>query len=161
VRPCNPRAIPNAEAELGIALARYLRYDKAVMGVFDEGCMGMSNAIIDDELLNPLGIYKERLSQSALVAAMRRVDDAEARGVRQWLEDRDFKFITGTNGETDLTDRQIHEQCKMYIAALRIAHEFGCATIGIQYSSGLAVTLLHCRPPRPSDDGKRPRRRGP
>ena len=26
--------------------------------------MGMYNAIIDDELLNPLGIYKERLSQS-------------------------------------------------------------------------------------------------
>ena len=32
--------------------------------------MGMYNAIIDDELLNPLGIYKERLSQSALVAEM-------------------------------------------------------------------------------------------
>ena len=33
--------------------------------------MGMYNAIIDDELLNPAGIYKERLSQSALVAEMR------------------------------------------------------------------------------------------
>ena len=33
--------------------------------------MGMYNAIVDDELLNPLGIYKERLSQSALVAGMR------------------------------------------------------------------------------------------
>ena len=32
--------------------------------------MGMYNAIIDDELLNPLGIYKERLSQSALYAEM-------------------------------------------------------------------------------------------
>ena len=38
--------------------------------------MGMYNAIIDDELLNPLGIYKERLSQSALVAEMARVPDA-------------------------------------------------------------------------------------
>jgi hypothetical protein len=37
------------------------------MGIFDEGCMGMYNAIIDDELLNPAGIFKERLSQSALV----------------------------------------------------------------------------------------------
>ena len=45
---------------------------KAIIGVFDEGCMGMYNAIIDDELLNPMGIYKERLSQSALVAEMRR-----------------------------------------------------------------------------------------
>ena len=41
--------------------------------------MGMYNAIIDDELLNPLGIYKERLSQSALVAEMGRVPDDEAR----------------------------------------------------------------------------------
>ena len=49
---------------------RQLRADKAIIGVFDEGCMGMYNAIIDDELLNPLGIYKERLSQSALVAEM-------------------------------------------------------------------------------------------
>jgi len=40
------------------------------MGIFDEGCMGMYNAIIDDELLNELGIYKERLSQSALYAEM-------------------------------------------------------------------------------------------
>ena len=36
------------------------------MGVFDEGCMGMFNAIIPDDLLNPTGVFKERLSQSAL-----------------------------------------------------------------------------------------------
>ena len=36
------------------------------MGVFDEGCMGMFNAIIPDELLYPTGVFKERLSQSAL-----------------------------------------------------------------------------------------------
>ena len=41
--------------------------------------MGMYNAIIDDELLNPAGIFKERLSQSALVARMRTVSQAEAR----------------------------------------------------------------------------------
>ena len=48
------------------------------MGVFDEGCMGMFNAIIPDELLHPTGVYKERLSQSSLYAAMREVSDAEA-----------------------------------------------------------------------------------
>ena len=37
----------------------------------------------------------------------------------------------------ELTDAQIHEQCKMYIAAVRIAHEFGCDAIGIQYQQGL------------------------
>ena len=56
----------SAEVELGRALAEQLRTEKAIIGVFDEGCMGMYNAIIDDELLNAPGIYKERLSQSAL-----------------------------------------------------------------------------------------------
>ncbi len=58
------------EVDLGRALAAQLQLEKAIIGVFDEGCMGMYNAIIDDELLNALGIYKERLSQSALVAEM-------------------------------------------------------------------------------------------
>jgi hypothetical protein len=57
----------------------------AILGIFDEGCMGMYNGIIDDELLNPLGIYKARLSQSALLAEVRRVSEAEAQGVRDWL----------------------------------------------------------------------------
>ena len=42
------------------------------MGIFDEGCMGMYNALIQDELLMPLGVFKERLSQSALYAEMAR-----------------------------------------------------------------------------------------
>ena len=54
------------EVALGEALAAQLIREKAIIGVFDEGCMGMYNAIFDDELINPLGIYKERLSQSAL-----------------------------------------------------------------------------------------------
>lgn len=131
------KALPADEVALGQALARQLRHEKAILGVFDEGCMGMYNAIIDDELLNPMGIYKERLSQSALVAAMRRVSDAEARAVREWLDRRGVTFVTGPNPETDLTDDQILEQCKMYIAAVRMAHEFGCDAIGIQYQQGL------------------------
>ncbi len=43
---------------------RSWRTRMAILGVFDEGCMGMYNAIIDDEYLNPTGLYKERLSQS-------------------------------------------------------------------------------------------------
>ncbi len=73
------------EVALGRALADQLRREKAIIGVFDEGCMGMYNAIFDDELLNPLGIYKERLSQSALVAEMGRVGDDEADAVMTWL----------------------------------------------------------------------------
>jgi hypothetical protein len=137
VRSVEIASLPAAEAELGRALARQLRHEKAILGIFDEGCMGMYNAIIDDELLNPMGIYKERLSQSALVAAMRKVTNAEAQAVRDWLDRRGVTFVTGPNPATDLTDAQILEQCKMYIAAVRMAHEFGCAAIGIQYQQGL------------------------
>lgn len=137
VRDLEPDKIPAAEAELGKALAAQLKQEKAIMGVFDEGCMGMYNAIIDDELLNPGGVFKERLSQSALVAAMRTVSDAEAQKVRDWLNARGMKFMTGKDEATELTDAQIHEQCKMYIAAVRIAHDFGCDAIGIQYQQGL------------------------
>jgi hypothetical protein len=97
----------------------------------------MFNAIVPDHLLNATGVFKERLSQSGLYAAMRNVSDEEAQGVRNWLDGRGMKFRTGPNPETDLTDEQILDQCRMYIAALRIADEFGCDTIGIQYQQGL------------------------
>jgi L-fucose isomerase-like protein len=165
VRPLDPSALPATEAELGRALAAQLQQDKAVMGVFDEGCMGMYNAIFDDELLNPLGIYKERLSQSALYARMRTVRDEEARAVYDWLLARGMRFLYGTDPESELTEAQVLEQLKMYIAALRIADDFGCAGIGIQYQQGLkdlvpasdlAEGLLNerDRPPAYADDGR-------
>ncbi|MES0324910.1 MAG: fucose isomerase [Candidatus Bathyarchaeia archaeon] len=158
VRPLELSKLPEDEVKLGKALADQLRAEKAIMGIFDEGCMGMYNGIIEDELLNPLGVYKERLSQSALVAKIRTVSDDEARNVRDWLDLKGMTFVTGTDEATELTDRQIHEQCKMYIAAVRIADEFGCALVGIQYQQGLkdmapasdlVEGLLNCtdRPP--------------
>src|SRR5882757_5817887 len=117
-------SLPQAERLLGASLARDLRTRKAILGVFDEGCMGMYNAIIEDNLLNPTGIYKERLSQSALVAAMREVPEVDAVRVRQWLDQRGVKFLTGPDEEKDLTNRQVLEQCRMYIAATRIADDF-------------------------------------
>jgi hypothetical protein len=137
VQPLSRFRLP-AEAEaIGKRLAATQRRDKAIMGVFDEGCMGMYNAIIPDELLHPTGVFKERLSQSALYAEMLAVSDAEAQAVRAWLDAKGMRFLTGTNPETDLTGGQIHDQCKMYVAALRIADDFGCDTIGIQYQQGL------------------------
>ena len=138
VRALDPAAIPAARGRPGRATWRdELRRRKAIMGIFDEGCMGMYNAIVEDELLNPLGIYKERLSQSALVARMRAGSRRRGAPVRAWLDKRGVRFVTGRNHETDLTDDQILEQCKMYIAAVRMAHEFGCDLIGIQYQQGL------------------------
>ena len=137
VRSLNLEQLPTAEKDLGVALAQDLKYNKAILGIFDEGCMGMYNAIIDDELLNPCGIYKERLSQSALLAAMRLVTDEEADRARTWLDQKGMTFHTGTDEATELTDAQITEQLKMYIAATRLADFFGCDAIGIQYQQGL------------------------
>ena len=99
--------------------------------------MGMYNAIIPDELLNPIGIYKERLSQSALYARMRTVSDKDARAAYDWLIAQGMRFEFGANEKTELTESQVLAQCKMYIAAVRLADEFGCDTLGIQYQQGL------------------------
>lgn len=157
--------IPRQEEEAGRGFAKRLKQRKAIMGVFDEGCMGMYNAIIPDELLHKTGIFKERLSQSALYAAMRKVKDEEARAALDWLLGQGMKFNWGSDPVNELTEDQTLEQCKMYIAAMRIAADFGCDTIGIQYQQGLkdltvasdlTEGLLNnkLRPPVYSADGK-------
>jgi hypothetical protein len=165
VRRFAPDAVAHGEWELGTSLATQLKAHKALLGVFDEGCMGMMNAIIEDAIMNPCGFFKERLSQSALYAEMLNVTDQEAMQVRRWLDAKGVTFKTGPNEETDLTDAQIHLQCKMYIACLRIADTFGVDAIGVQYQQGLkdlapasdlAEGLLNNveRPPALSVDGR-------
>jgi len=165
-RPLETVRVPVRAARLGDKLAAQLRSEKAIMGVFDEGCMGMFNAIIPDHALHACGVFKERLSQSALYAETMRVRDAEAEAVRAWLQKKGMKFHTGTNHERDLTDAQIQMQCKMYVAAVRLADDFGCDAIGIQYQQGLKDLLPASdlvegtlnnsdRPPVHSRNGKR------
>jgi L-fucose isomerase-like protein len=94
------------------------------------------------------------------------VGDQEAAGVRQWMESRGMRFHTGPQHASDLTDAQILLQCKMYIAAVRLADDFGCNLIGIQYQQGLKDLLPASdlvegtlnnadRPPVRSRDGQR------
>jgi hypothetical protein len=164
------RALPSLpdtpEVALGRALGDQLLADKAIIGVFDEGCMGMYNAIFDDELLNHTGIYKERLSQSALYAEMLNVTDDEANAAYDWLTGRGMTFVYGEDAATELTRDQVQWQLKMYIAALRIADDFGLDAVGIQYQQGLkdlvpasdlAEGILNSteRPPVLSRDGQR------
>jgi hypothetical protein len=157
VRAVDAGSLPRAERELGASLAAELQHRPAIMGVFDEGCMGMFNAIIPDHLLHPTGVFKERLSQSSLYAHMQRVPEAEAGAVYQWLLDRGMRFDIG-EGDDQLREGQILEQCRMYVAAARLADRFGCDAVGIQYQLGLTETcaasdlvegLLNCteRPP--------------
>ena len=154
------------DVDFGEWLADNLREYKSIMGVFDEGCMGMFNAIIPDRLLHSCGVFKERLNQSALYHETINTPDNEAREVRAWLEREGMTFHTGTDPKSELTEEQIHLQCKMYIAAMRIADDFGCNLIGIQYQQGLndllpASDLVEGmlnnshRPPVTSRDGSR------
>jgi L-fucose isomerase-like protein len=149
----------------GAELGRDLRDQQAIMGIFDEGCMGMYNGIIPDDLLHAVGVFKERLSQSALYAAMRAVGDYTARRHLDWLLARGMTFDLGSDPGTELTEAQVLEGLKMYDAAVRLAHAFGCAVIGIQYQQGLkdisvasdlAEGLLNNpeRPPVLGDDGQ-------
>ena len=137
VRNFDQAGIPEEERGIGRRAAAGFKGRKAIMGVFDEGCMGMFNAIIPDELLNRVGVFKERLSQSSLYAAMQQVPDSEASQALDWLLRKGMEFNWGTREETELTRSQTLQQCKMYIAALRMAGAFGCDTIGIQYQQGL------------------------
>ena len=141
VKPLARAVVPAKARTVAKKIAADLLRRKSIMGIFDEGCMGMYNAVIPDELLFATGVYKERLSQSALYYGATQVSDAEARAVYRWLRQKGMKFHLGRNEKTELTERQILWQCKTYIAALRIADEFGCETIGIQYQQGLKDLL--------------------
>jgi hypothetical protein len=141
VKPLQTALVPPQAKTVAKKLAADLRRRKAIMGVFDEGCMGMFNAIIPDELLFPTGVFKERLSQATLYYGSTQVTDKEAREVFNWYRSNGLTFHLGSNEATELTRRQVLLQCKTYIAACRIADEFGCEAIGIQYQQGLKDLL--------------------
>jgi len=165
----------SADMDRGKTAALYVKKKGFRMGVFDEYCMGMFAAVIEDSLLPP-GVTKERLSQSALYAKMLTVPQSTIERHREWLKKQKMRFAgvnggmatlvsQGTDEIQHLTERQIQEQLAMYDAAAQIGDEFGCMAVGIQYQQGLkdicaasdlAEGLLNAtkRPPVFSPDGR-------
>ena len=141
VRTFQSDSVPPSARSIGTAVAQKIRSRNAILGIFDEGCMGMYNAIVPDELLHPMGIFKERLNQSALYYEVTQTSDEDAEAVYAWLIENGMHFDLGSDEATELTKQQVLLQCKMYIAALRIADDFGCDAIGIQYQQGLKDLL--------------------
>lgn len=135
------REVSAADLAIVNGIARDMREKKAILGVFDEGCMGMYNAIVPDELLMPLGLFKERLSQSALYHATQQVEVAEGRAIYDWMVAKGMTFHFGDEPTEHLTEEQVIDQCRLYIAAVRMADAFGCEAIGIQYQQGLKDLL--------------------
>jgi hypothetical protein len=97
---------------------------------------------------------------------MQRVSDEEAAEIGRWLTEQGMTFRLGSDEASELTERQLMWQYKMYIAAVRMADEFGLDSIGIQYQQGLkdlspASDLVEgllnnvVRPPVRSRDGSR------
>ena len=165
-RPLEKIKLPPKISKLGAQMSADLKAQKCIMGIFDEGCMGMFNAIIPDHALHGCGVFKERLSQSALYHETQQASDTEAYTIHNWMVKRGMKFALGDDHATELTRDQVRLQCKMYAAALRIADDFGCEAIGIQYQQGLKDLLPASdlvegmlnntdRPPVKSRDGKR------
>ena len=165
-RPLEKIKLPPKISKLGAQMSADLKAQKCIMGIFDEGCMGMFNAIIPDHALHACGVFKERLSQSALYHKTQQASDTEAYTIHNWMVKRGMKFALGDDHATELTRDQVRLQCKMYAAALRIADDFGCEAIGIQYQQGLKDLLPASdlvegmlnntdRPPVKSRDGKR------
>jgi hypothetical protein len=74
----------------------------------------------------PVGPLREMLT----------VSEKEARGLRL-VPEKGNRFPVRVERGNRADRGPGLEQCKMYIAAVRIADEFGCATIGIQYQQGL------------------------
>ena len=129
VKAFAPKRVPARARAVAQKIAADLRTRKSIMGVFDEGCMGMYNAIVPDDLLFSVGVCKERLSQSALYYAATQVTEAEAREVFEWYKTKGFTFHFGTDDKTELTEAQVLWQCRTYIAACRLADEFGYQTV--------------------------------
>ncbi len=125
------------------ARTRARKREQALLGVFDEGCMGMFNAIIPDHLLHPLGLFKERLSQSALYAAMLAVPDATARRPLRLAARAGDAFRAG-RGRGHRTDRGAGARRAPDVRRGRRGWRtsFGCAAIGIQYQQGLKDTCV-------------------
>ena len=134
----------DAPADLGDAMrtgrdfGRRFRKERVILGVCGEGGMGRDHAIVPDALLHAAGVCKERLGQATLLAKMGTVSDEEARRVYEWYRERGVSFRFGQDEATGLTERQVLAQCKMYVAAVRLADDFGCAAVGVAYQPGLA-----------------------
>ena len=100
VRPFDPASTAPVQAQIAQDIAANIRRNKVILGVFDEGCMGMYNAIVPDALMAPLGLFKERLSQSTLYYETTQVTDPEAEVVLAWLENTGMHFHFGSDPAT-------------------------------------------------------------
>ena len=66
------------------------------------------------------------------------VSDVDARRVYEWYHEQGVSFKFGEDKATELTEAQVLAQCRMYVAAVRLADERGCAAVRIAGQPGWA-----------------------
>lgn len=137
VKPLHPDRLAPAAAALGHVLAGQFRTAGSTLGTVCDCCPPVDCGIIEESLLASLGVRKSTISSATLLEAVRQVSASEALRVRRWLEERGVRFMTGSCEEADLTDGQILDQCRTYIAALRLCAESPCDALGIHYEGAL------------------------
>lgn len=123
--------------DFGKKIADRIKKEKRILGQMDPGCMGMLNAVFSPDKLAEIAMPLELLSQSDLLAEMNLVPRTDAIKTFQWLKNKNVTFRFGKKEASDLTESQVLEQMKMYIAAGRIYRRYGLSAIGIPYQYGL------------------------
>lgn len=128
------------ETEAGKAgqqVGDYILKHKAILGLFDSFCMGMINGFFPVKALTDIGMPLESLSQSALLVEMEKVPQSMREECLRFYEDRGMTFKFGMDDATELTRKQVLEQCAMMIAMARFTTRFGLSAVGVQYQQGL------------------------
>ncbi len=126
-----------SNAALGKKVGQYILDNKEIIGLFDSFCMGMMNGVFPQKSLSDIGMPLESLSQSALVYEMSLVPESLREACLKWYEDQGMNFKFGINEATELTRKQVLEQCAMMIAMARFVKRFGLTCVGVQYQQGL------------------------
>ncbi len=130
--------LQSAEGRLGVAVAERSLRQKEIIGIFDAGCMGMLNGIFPIKSMLDIGMPLELLSQSDLLVEMDNVPTDLREACLAWYEARGMRFVFGSDEASELTRRQVLEQCAMLIAMGRYVSRYGLTAVGVQYQQGLA-----------------------
>ena len=136
VRPFDlkPRDAP---ADLGDAMrtgrdfARRLRRQRVAFVVINEGCPGLDPVPVPDALLRGAGVGKVRLGEGELTRKLAAVREEEAQAAFDWCLQSALRFRFGPNEATALTEAEVLAQCRLYVAAVRLADEHGGAASGL------------------------------
>jgi hypothetical protein len=75
-------------SDLGKKLAQRLKINKAILGIFDEGCMGMYKRHCRRRTVEPARDLQRASELVSALAEMQLVTDEEANSVSSWLDAR-------------------------------------------------------------------------